>query len=141
MSFDLKLENGSFSFKSGEVVVVNDIEKLKQDVAKIIITELGSVRLHNWYGTTLLGDAIGTSSSRQNLKSEVIRSVSAAMNNLKLIQEQNEKSGQILTSKEVIGSIDDVDCLDTTDPRQVIILVKITTRSGIKMSESLPLFL
>lgn len=141
MSFDLKLQNGSFLIFNGEPETVSGIEKLQQDVIKIVSTELGTVKLHSWYGTSLRHSIIGTASSVQSLKSEVIRTVSNALNNLKLIHEQNEKSGQVLTSKEVIGQVDSIDCLETTDIRQLIIYIKITTRSGIKMTESLPLFL
>lgn len=141
MSFDLKLENGSFSVLNGEATLVTALDKLTQDVLKIIITEIGTVKLHSWYGTNLNSSAVGSVNSKGFLKAEITRSVSQALNNLKMLQEQNERAGQILSPREVIARIDNIEAIDTTDPRQLIINIMLTTRAGVKITESLPLFL
>ena len=42
MSFDLKITNGDFTVKNGEISTVTDTDKLAQDVLKICITPNGT---------------------------------------------------------------------------------------------------
>ena len=60
MSFDLSIKNGDIYFDpGGSVKTVSKNSKLRQDIIKIILTDIGENRFHKGYGSAV-GRLIGT---------------------------------------------------------------------------------
>lgn len=129
MSFDLKLKNGSFVIKNGQLQTVEDSEKLIQDILKICITTAGSNPLHPGYGSfisrTLVGNPLHSSVLVQIGKSQI----NTCLENLKLLQSLQVKSFQRVSADEQIGAILDISVVRSTiDPRLFNIKIKATTK-------------
>lgn len=140
MSFDFKLANGSFSISSnGDLELAYGYEKLSQDIVKIIATSVGSNLMHKWYGSAIQDKVVGSGASKSIIEAEIVRSIGYSLQNLKAMQEQQERSGQILLPNEAIRSVEDIQVVPTTDPRSVAIVITIRTRSGKVAQETLAL--
>lgn len=140
MSFDFKLVNGTFSLgPDGEIERVYGQDKLSQDVVKIIATAVGTNIMHKWYGSAIPGNVVGSGLKRQFLENEIIRSIGLSLQNLKALQEQQERAGQLLLPGEAIRSVEDISVIPSSDPRTVGIVITIRTRSGRIAQETLAL--
>ena len=73
------------------------------------------------------------------LKAEIIKNITSCIQNLKSLQEQQARAGQILTPNEAISSLEAVQVLASSDPREVVIVITIKTRSGKVLQEELAL--
>jgi len=140
MSFDFKLISGSFALNSsGDIDTVEHNDKLSQDVIRVIATAVGENKLHQWYGTTIQDRIVGSGLPRSLVKEEIEGTIRFALQNLKSIQEQTERAGQILSPREAISVIENVSVTDTTDPRQLFVQISIRTRSGNRLQEQVSL--
>jgi hypothetical protein len=140
MSFDLKLVNGTFHLgTNGDISLIVNQEKLSQDVIKIIATAVGTNLAHKWYGSIIPEKIVGSGLRKDLLKSEIIKSITFCVQNLKSLQEQQARAGQILTPNEAISSLEAVQVLASSDPREVVIVITIKTRSGKVLQEELAL--
>lgn len=138
MSFDLKLTNGDLSLSnSGEVETVFNVDKLTQDILKIIFTPTNSHILHKWYGSPLSARVGGKVYPQDILESEIQNSVLYALKNLKTLQDLQQKDGQFVSPQEAITKVQDITVnLDSADPRQVFINIRVMTKSGAIVEES-----
>lgn len=140
MSFDLKLVNGTFHLgTNGDISLIINQEKLSQDVIKIIATAVGTNLAHKWYGSIIPEKIVGSGLRKDLLKAEIIKSITFCVQNLKSLQEQQARAGQILTPNEAISSLEAVQVLASSDPREVVIVITIKTRSGKVLQEELAL--
>lgn len=140
MSFDLKLVNGSFQLgPNGDFQLARNQEKLSQDVIKIIATAVGTNLAHKWYGSIIPDKIVGSGLRQDLLKAEIVKSITSSVENLKSLQEQQARAGQVLTPNEAILSLEAVQVLPSSDPRAVIIVITIKTRSGKILQEELSL--
>jgi hypothetical protein len=140
MSFDLKLVNGTFHLgTNGDISLIVNQEKLSQDVIKIIATAVGTNLAHKWYGSIIPEKIVGSGLRKDLLKAEIIKSITFCVQNLKSLQEQQARAGQILTPNEAISSLEAVQVLASSDPREVVIVITIKTRSGKVLQEELAL--
>jgi hypothetical protein len=140
MSFDLRLVNGSFQLgPNGDFQLARNQEKLSQDVIKIIATAVGTNLAHKWYGSIIPDKIVGSGLRQDLLKAEIAKSITSAVENLKSLQEQQARAGQVLTPNEAILSLEAVQVLPSSDPRAVIIVITIKTRSGKILQEELSL--
>ena len=142
MSFDFKLVNGTISLgKTGDIEPVIGINKLSQDIIKILATATGTNLMHRWYGSSIPGSLVGSGLKKSILANEIVKSVGLSIQNLKSLQEQQERAGQVLLPEECIKSVEGIQVMPTTDPRSVSILITIKTRSGKIIQEELALTL
>jgi hypothetical protein len=140
MSFDLKLVNGTFQLgTNGDIDLTTNQEKLSQDVIKIIATAVGTNLAHKWYGSIIPEKIVGSGLRKDLLKAEIIKNITSCIQNLKSLQEQQARAGQILTPNEAISSLEAVQVLASSDPREVVIVITIKTRSGKVLQEELAL--
>jgi hypothetical protein len=140
MSFDLRLVNGSFQLgPNGDFQLARNQEKLSQDVIKIIATAVGTNLAHKWYGSIIPDKIVGSGLRQDLLKAEIVKSITSSIENLKSLQEQQARAGQVLTPNEAILSLEAVQVLPSSDPRAVIIVITIKTRSGKILQEELSL--
>jgi len=140
MSFDLRLVNGSFQLgPNGDFQLARNQEKLSQDVIKIIATAVGTNLAHKWYGSIIPDKIVGSGLRQDLLKAEIVKSITSSIENLKSLQEQQARAGQVLAPNEAILSLEAVQVLPSSDPRAVIIVITIKTRSGKILQEELSL--
>lgn len=136
MSFDFLLVNDDLSIQpDGSVRTVTDTPKLRQDVLKILITELGSNRFHPWYGSAISDSAIGNNFPEGLLEAEITTAITQALNRLKALQ-TTQVSTQHVTLAERIAEIGPVRAeRNPADPRQINVIVTILTKQLTKIEE------
>lgn len=141
MSFDLKIANGDISFNaSGNPELLFDVEKLKQDLVKIILTPIGSNKIYPWYGSPLSEKAIGKALDKKVLDMEMQSALMYAINNLLELQKLQIKDGQYLSPAESISQVKDLRLEQSIyDFRQFNISIVVLTRRGDVVNESFTL--
>jgi len=136
MSFDLQLINDDISIQpDGKIRTVSATPKLRQDILKIIVTELGSNRFHPWYGCAINENVIGQSLPEGFLESEIVDSITESLNRLQTLQQQQALFQQVALS-EIIASVGPIAAKrNPIDPRQINIVVTVFTRQLTKVEE------
>jgi len=136
MSFDLELINNDIKLQpDGKMRVVTDTPKLRQDIIKIILTPLGSVKSHPWYGCTVSDDLIGRNLPDHMLGSEIKASVTQSLERLKALQ-VGQATTQKVSLAEMINVIYEVDAeRDVNDRRLVNIIVTVLSKRLTKIEE------
>jgi 2-succinyl-5-enolpyruvyl-6-hydroxy-3-cyclohexene-1-carboxylate synthase len=132
MSFDLKLINGDFSLKNGQLETAVDSEKLIQDILKICLTPAGANPIHPEYGSfiskTLIGSSLDPSIIIQVGKSQL----SNCLENLKNLQSLQVKSFQRVTADEQISSVSNIIVqFSEIDPRLINVEIRVFSK-GLK---------
>lgn len=114
MSFDLKLFGGDLVINNGDFAVVEDSDKLVQDVLKLVSTQLGSNPFFPAYGSPISQALIGTSDVifAQDV---AINQLQASIERLKDLQQDQIKNNQIVTAQEQISVIKDVSVKQARD--------------------------
>lgn len=138
MSFDFKLNDGDIAIEnSGDITIVKDEDKLIQDILKMLFTSTGELPLHPWYGTSLLSRVVGQAQDPDILFKEVTSAIESGLNNLKQLQQLQQRDQQFLTAKELISRIKTVDAkFDDIDTRKLTITIEVITKSNSLVSES-----
>ena len=138
MSFDLKIKNGDISLgKDGSITTVIGNDKLRQDILKILLTDLGSNKYHKRYGSYIGRLNIGDISDNMLISLDLERSAMNAVKNLMALQRfQAKKQG--LNPGEIIVDINYVSVTrDELDPRLYNITVSVMTREITDFTTSL----
>jgi len=140
MSFDLLLSNGTISLgPSGDLAIVTGQNKLSQDIVKIIATASGTNLAHRWYGSAIPEKIVGSGLRLDLLKAEIVKNIESCLQNLKSLQEQQVRAGQALIPEEAIASIEGIQILGSSDPRDLVIVITIKTRGNNILQEELTL--
>ncbi len=131
MSFDLRVNKGDLVIGSdGDLDQIIDIEKLVQDILKLLQTPLGSNVFFQWYGSILTDAMVGQvldSSITVNLIQQQIKS---NLETLQKLQRQQASNGQHLTPGELLAAIQTILVnRSTIDPTRYHIVVKVLTKS------------
>lgn len=129
MSFDLKIKNGDISLnRDGSITTVVGNNKLRQDILKILLTDIGSNKYHKRYGSYIGRLNIGDVSDDMLISLDLERSAINAIKNLMALQRfQAKKQG--LSPGEIIVDINNVSVTrDDLDPRLYNITVSVMTR-------------
>ena len=136
MSFDIKLDNGDIVFSpEGELQTVDGLEKLKQEVAKVLLTEIGSNVYHPWYGSTLTDDVVGFATDVRITTRNSEATINEALENIAALQVQ-QRSFQRVTPQESIGAIKEVKVVkDPADPRSWLVSVTVLSRALTEVTE------
>jgi len=137
MSFDLKLTRGDIELSGGAPVLVQNKDKLLQDVLKILFTATGENQLHPWYGTPLLSRAVGQASNLEILRTEVMDAINFGLGNLKTLQQMQQQDNQFVTPQEMILKVTNVDAqLNELDSRKLVVSIGLVARSSELVEES-----
>lgn len=129
MSYDLKLENGDIKVGSnGDLALVQDSEKLRQDILKILITPLGGNKSHPWYGSSLTQTMIGNLFDPMYSLDVSTEQVRGAVQTYQMIQKTQSQT-QTLTAAETMVAIKDV-YVNTNSVDQRILEVKVSILSS-----------
>jgi phage baseplate assembly protein W len=132
MSFDLGLKNGDLQIQNGDLAKKVDSDKLIQSILKICLTPLGSNIFHNWYGSPINRNLIGSSLDTGILVQVAQSQLLSTLENLKNLQIAQTKSFQRVSADEQISSILGVSVVkNAIDPRLFDIRIKVLTK-GLK---------
>ena len=129
MSFDLALERGDIKISvAGAVNTVSGNSKLRQDITKILLTELGDNKFHPKYGSYIGALQIGHYADDKLISLDLESSARTSLRNLMSLQRaQGRRQG--LTPGEVIVDVLDVTVArDEVDPRLYNIFVSVLTQ-------------
>lgn len=137
MSFDFQLINSDLNIKSdGTIRTVTGINKLKQDIIKIILTPIGSMRLHPWYGSAISDDIIGQNIPEEMLLEEIQASIEQSLDRLKKLQIA-QASGQTVSNDELIGLIEGILAQRALyDQRQITVIVSVFSKNLSQVEET-----
>lgn len=137
MSFDLKISNGDIILDpGGDVDIVTDNEKLRQDILKLLLTKLGSNKYHKYYGTALGALEVGGVMDKDFIEADIVSTIQEGLQVLMRLQAGQLKK-QLITAGEVIASVLGVDVKrDLSDPRLYNVSVSVLTRRLTHLTES-----
>ena len=129
MSFDLQLINSDLNIKpDGTIRTVNGTTKLKQDIIKIILTPLGSVSFHLWYGSNITDNNIGEILSDAMLNENISSAISESLGRLQKLQ-RAQSTGQNVKLSEIISTIREIRVQrNPIDLRQINVTVSVMSR-------------
>jgi len=136
MSFDLRIRNGDLGIDAdGSMKLVNNNTKLRQDIVKILLTDLGENKFHKFYGSRVGALEIGGVTDRSIIDSDLEASVRRALSNLISMQKVQLKK-QFLTSGEKILEVTSVSVeRDGADPRMYNVFISVLTQKLSTISE------
>jgi hypothetical protein len=118
MSFDLKLFGGDLVVKNGDLDIVEDTDKLVQDVLKIVSTQLGSNPFFPAYGSPLSKAMIGTGYEEEFVEDIASQQLRSSLERLQDLQRDQIRQNQVVTPEEQIAAIENVSVVrDKNDPR------------------------
>jgi hypothetical protein len=138
MSFDLKIVNGDISINSnGDISFVSGNAKLRQDIIKIILTDLGDNKFHSKYGSRFGSLGIGEITDQGLIEGDLKSSIIESLNYLIALQ-KNQSQRQILSPSEILLQILDVKIeRDFSDPRMYSAYISILTQKLEQISEAI----
>lgn len=136
MSFDLELIDNDLKIKAdGSIRTVTDTPKLRQDIIKILMTQLGSVRAHPWYGCSVSEEVVGKTLPNNILSNQIQASVSQSLERLKSLQTR-QSATQEVSLAEIIEAIADTHAeRDLNDQRKLNIFVTVLSKRLTKVEE------
>ncbi len=128
MSFDLKISKGDISLqRDGSLSLVSKNSKLRQDIVKIILTDLGENKFHKNYGSAVGRLNIGSYSSRDVVDMDIRVSVESALKKLMSLQKAQARK-QFVSPGEMLVKILNVSAeRDFSDPRLYNVYVSVLT--------------
>jgi phage baseplate assembly protein W len=106
MSFDLKIFNGDLVVDTtGDLAIVQDEDKLTQDILKILLTPAGSNVFFPWYGSYVSSNLIGETLPPSFMENMAESQIQNSLDNLMKLQKSQMQSGQNVSSKELLASV------------------------------------
>lgn len=130
MSFDLALIDSDIKIKSdGTIRIVEETAKLQQDIVKIILTPVGSVKHHTWYGSNIGENNIGNILPDDILFNNLDSALQDSLQKLVQLQRVQSTQQRVSTS-ELIAAIREVNVQrNPNDPRQINVVVRVISKS------------
>jgi len=138
MSFDLKLLKGDLVLNnSGQVKIVQRNSKIRQDILKILLTDIGENKFHYYYGCKAGKLNIGSVLDQEFHRAKIEESVMSSLKNLISLQSAQSKY-QYVSPAERILSISSVEAgRDETDPRMWNVFISVLTLEQEEVVETL----
>ena len=129
MSFDLKLEKGDIKIGTdGLIQTVTGNAKLKQDILKILLTQLGDNKFHPDYGSYIGVLQIGHYADEKLVVLDIESSARTAIRNLMSLQRAQARR-QGLSPGEIIVDVANLSVTrDEVDPRLYNIYISVLTQ-------------
>ena len=131
MSFDLKIEQGDLKIgNNGDLSIVENSEKLVQDILKILTTDLGANLFFPWYGCPITKSLIGTGYAAVFVRDVATQQLSNSLQTLQRLQENQLQKNQIVSPQEQIAAIQNVSVdRNPSDPRFFSVAVTVLSKS------------
>ena len=128
MSFGIALVDKDMVFNGdGKVKIVENENKLLQDLDKIIRTQQGTSYLHPTYGSTIY-DIIGKKITASLMTSLFSKNLSFALQYFFQVQ-QNQRVLQYVTPKEIMMNVDSV-VIKKMEPTRIVMDIAVRTLNG-----------
>jgi phage baseplate assembly protein W len=138
MSFDLKLEKGDIRLsKDGSIEIVNGNAKLRQDILKILLTEIGDNKFHPAYGSYVGSLQIGQVADERLVSLDIESSARNAVKNLMSLQRAQSRRQGMTPGEMIIDILDVSVARDEVDPRLYNIYVSVLTQSLTEISSNI----
>lgn len=141
MSFDLKISEGDLSINNtGSFTIVENSDKLEQDILKIISTKLGANPFHPWYGSPIESSMIGNVFDESFVSSVASSQLRTTLERLQQMQREQIKQAQIISPQEHIAAVQNVSVeQNKVDPRFYRIAVTVISKAFQRVQPSLDL--
>lgn len=138
MSFDLKIVKGDIAIDpSGDVRIVFDNDKIRQDIIKILLTRPNENKFHTYYGSEVGALQIGHFSDEELLELDLQSAAEEAVRKIIALQKSQSRY-QVLSPGEIIVDIADISIgRDTNDPRLYNIFISVITQELTTVTENL----
>jgi len=137
MSFDLKIREGDLHIGSdGSFEIVENSDKLIQEILKIAHTPLGSNIFYPWYGSPISKSLIGNALDIQFVSSIASSQLQASLENLQKLQQQQARE-QKVSAAEQLAAIQQISIVrNYVDPRYFSVTIDVITRALTPISTS-----
>jgi len=131
MSFDLRIVAGDLAVNNnGDLEIVENENKLKQDILKILITPSKGNPFHPWYGSPISKILIGNSLDYNFISSAAVNQIRASLEKIIELQKIQVQSGQYVSANEQITAISNISVdRNPSDPRYFKVYVKVVTKA------------
>tara|TARA_Y100000310_G_scaffold291390_1_gene319308 strand:+ start:362 stop:793 length:432 start_codon:yes stop_codon:yes gene_type:complete len=137
MSFDLTLERGDIKIKpSGSVDMVIGNAKLRQDIIKILLTELGDNKFHPKYGSHIGSLQIGYHADNKLVSLDLETSARNAIKNLMSLQKSQSRKQPLSPGERIVDIVNVSVARDDIDPRLYNIFVSVLTQELTEVRDS-----
>lgn len=137
MSFDLKIVKGDIAIsRDGRLDVVTGNSKLKQDIIKIMLTDLGENKYHPSYGSATGALQVGSVLDAEMMSLDLSASAEQAVRKIMSMQ-RSQSRRQFLSPSEVILDVANVSVeRDQVDPRLYNIFISVITEQLDNITEN-----
>jgi phage baseplate assembly protein W len=132
MSYDLKLTNGDLVLSSNkDLDLVKDNDKLFQDMIKILISPLGSNKIHTWYGCDIGSIVVGNVFNSDIVTDSAISQVRSSLENLQMLQKTQARNQNVSNYEKIVAIQNIFVGAATSDPRLIEVKASVIT-GGLK---------
>ena len=122
--FDIKFSPG------GDIFLVNEVEKLLQELVKITLTSKGTNPFHGEYGS-YVSDSIGKLQVKEFREGRLKQSIMDAVLRLRYLQREGIERGYKFSLKELIDKVENIEIYEIAgNPTQLGFKVKVTNVEG-----------
>lgn len=130
MSYDFKITGGDWTIGSnGDLEIVEDSDKLVQDVLKMIHFPLGKHKLYPWYGCAISGSMIGSVMDTEFLSTMASNQLNFSLEMLQRLQKEQAKV-QSVTPFELLAATKEISVQrSSVDPRYYSVFLKLLSRA------------
>ncbi len=130
MSFDLKVIDGDLAIgPDGDLLQIEDTEKLIQDILKMVITPLGSNAFYPWYGSSVSKSLVGAAFDMEFVSTVASGQLTNSMETLQRMQKVQSQR-QAVSPGELLAAIQQIRIeRNQVDPRFFRIVIRVVTRA------------
>lgn len=130
MSFDLKISEGDLVIDAdADLAIVENSEKLIQDVLKMLMTPLGTNPWWPWFGSPLAGSMIGSPFDSNFIQSMAENQIRSSLETMQSLQKE-QATKQIVTPSELLAAIKSVNVVrNQIDPTFFQISLSLLTKN------------
>src|SRR5271157_3104314 len=131
MSFDLQVQQGDLTIgQNGDLGQVVDVNKLIQDILKILSTPIGANAFFSWYGSLLSTSAVGSAMDHEFISTAVEQQIRSSLENLQNMQKQQMAQNQLVSPQEILAAIQAINVQRSImDPTYFSIVVRVVNKA------------
>lgn len=135
MSFDLKIQGGDLALSgTGDLAIVENTEKLVQDVLKIVSTQIGANPFFPWYGSPITKSLVGRPYDTEFINAIATQQLRTTLERLQGMQKDQLRTNQVVTPREQIAAISNVQVeRNLTDPRFFKIVLTVLSKAFLEV--------
>lgn len=125
MSFDFRILNGDFVIdQNGDLAIVENNDKLVQDILKIVLTPVGSNRLNPAYGSLVGRSLVGNVLPMEFVSTMASSQIHSALEYLQRLQKE-QSATQPVSAGELLAAIQSIKIeRNQVDQRFISVVIK-----------------